>query len=410
MHPTIPNRTADLLRNSPPRRIALFLFDLSLTGVARNGVRLANALAEVGHIVNMLVCRADAGHLHRLNRKVAVVEVGSHAQRKLSRTLAMALAIPALRRRIASLSPDVLVSLGNHGHLAAFAASLGLRTNRVYRVSNDLHHPDEGIIAHLARRGVMAMMIRGAARVMLVSAHLASDPVFAASRKAGKLQVVTNGVAAATIRKLGEPPCGHPWLDDKDLPCIVSVGRLSAQKNHATLLEALAIANRETPVRLLLLGQGTATARSALLARIAGLGLADRVALLDPVENPFPFLARASTFVLPSLWEGASNVLLEAVALDVPIVAARSAGNAQDVLAYGRFGLLVDPLDADALARSILLQMGPDAIHPGARALDFDLTRATSRACSLILDAAAGETGRLPIEHTSSALAKVLAK
>lgn len=398
------------LPSSAPRTIVLFLFDLSLTGVARNGVRLANELAEAGHAVHLLVCRAGDRGLHALSPRVAVVEIGSPAHCRLPRALAMALAVAALRQRITALAPDALVSLGNHGHLAVFAASVGLGTHRVYRISNDLCHPGDGVAVRTLRRGAMALVIRSARRMILVSPHLANDPAFAAVRGTGTLKVVANGVAAATIRSLGEPPSRHAWLDDKTMPCIVAIGRLAAQKNHATLLEALAIANRQAPVRLVLLGQGTAGARAALLSRVAELGLADRVALLDPVANPFPYLARASVFVLPSLWEGASNVLLEAVALDVPIVAARSAGNAQDVLGYGRFGLLVDPLDADALARSILLQIGPQACRPGTRADDFDAARATARACDLILEAASPEPDP-PLAHRPRApLAKVLTK
>ena len=65
--------------------------------------------------------------------------------------------------------------------------------------------------------------------------------------------------------------------------------------------------------------------------------------------------AHADAFVLPSWWEGSPNVLLEAMAVDVPIVASRSAGNAVDLLDDGRCGLLVDPADAAAMAALALL-------------------------------------------------------
>jgi glycosyltransferase involved in cell wall biosynthesis len=102
-------------------------------------------------------------------------------------------------------------------------------------------------------------------------------------------------------------------------------------------------------------------------------------------------VARAATFVLPSLWEGASNALLEAVACDVPIVASRSAGNAQEVLGYGRFGLLVDPLDVKGMAQAILYQTSADACRPGNRAADYSADDALARVCQAIVELAPAE-------------------
>jgi glycosyltransferase involved in cell wall biosynthesis len=123
-----------------------------------------------------------------------------------------------------------------------------------------------------------------------------------------------------------------------------------------------------------------------LKAEAARLGLGQRARFLGIRHDVPDLLGASDLFVLPSLWEGASNVLLEALACDVPIVASRSAGNAQEVLGYGRFGLLVDPQDAAGMAQAILYQTSADAVRPGTRAADFPAAQAIARACRAVTD------------------------
>ncbi|MGE4322607.1 MAG: glycosyltransferase [Sphingobium sp.] len=372
----------------PSRRITLFLFDLSLTGVARNGVRLANALSARGHQVELMLCRDDGRAAHILAPDVTVTILGAAHHARLGRPAALAAALPALRAQLRQSRPWAFVSLGNHGHIAALAASLGLPgLRRIYRISNDPHHPGDGAVKRALRRLSLTLLARAADRLILVSPHLAETPPFRAAT--GKVVAIPNGVEAAEIRDMANQACPHPWLSDPDTPCILTIGRLSAQKNHETLIRALALTGRQRPVRLIILGQGSDKARTRLMTLAAELGVDRRVALLPPVANPFPYIGHATAFVLPSLWEGASNALLEAVACGVPIIASRTAGNAQDVLGYGRFGLLVDPLDIAALAKAIDWQTGTDPCRPGARADAFRADVAVGLTCRAILDAGA---------------------
>lgn len=369
-------------------RIALFLFDLTLTGVVRNGVRLANALSARGHPVELIVCRDDGRAAHIFAPNVTVTAIGARGQARLSRPAALIAALPALRRRLRQSNPAAFVSLGNHGHIAAMAASFGLPgLRRIYRISNDPRHPGDGPVKRALRTLSLTLLARAADRLILVSPHLADLPPFRAV--ADKVVAIANGVDAAAIRDLAGQECPHPWLGDADIPCLLTMGRLSAQKNHETLIRALARVNRQRLVRLIILGGGSEKARARLMALATELGVEQQVALLPPVANPFPYIGHAAAFVLPSLWEGASNALLEAVACGVPVIAARTAGNAQDVLGYGRFGLLVDPMDSAALARAIAWQTGPDPCYPGRRADAFRADVAIALACRAVLDACA---------------------
>jgi glycosyltransferase involved in cell wall biosynthesis len=146
---------------------------------------------------------------------------------------------------------------------------------------------------------------------------------------------------------------------EKETIEILFAGRLDPQKNPLLLLEALAAARRRPGgerLRTTFLGDGPE--RQAAADRARALGLGDAARFLGRVADVPVHLARADIFVLPSLSEGVSNALLEALAHGVPAVASDIPGNAE-VISHRETGLLVPPGDAGALA-SALLEPGGD--------------------------------------------------
>lgn len=122
-------------------------------------------------------------------------------------------------------------------------------------------------------------------------------------------------------------------------PLVVAAGRLAAVKNYPLLLEALTQLKDRFPIHAWILGDGAERARLERLAADAGLG--DRIRFLGFQQNPWRFIARGDVFVLTSRYEGFGNVLIEAMACGVPVVATRSAG-AEEIVTDGVNGLLVD--------------------------------------------------------------------
>jgi glycosyltransferase involved in cell wall biosynthesis len=105
-------------------------------------------------------------------------------------------------------------------------------------------------------------------------------------------------------------------------------------------------------------------------------------------------MREAGLFALPSLWEGSSNVLLEALACGTPIVASRTAGDAELILDRGRFGLLADPADPADWAGAILRQLGSERVLPGDRADGFSRQAALASYLALFDDC--GRLNRRP--------------
>jgi glycosyltransferase involved in cell wall biosynthesis len=131
----------------------------------------------------------------------------------------------------------------------------------------------------------------------------------------------------------------------------ITVATLKAQKGHRYLIEAAAKVVRQHPdTHFLLVGDGEL--RAELEAHTRALGLADRIHFLGSRRDVSELLAASDVFILPSLWEGLSMALLEAMAAAKPIVATAVSGTEQTMV-HGQTGLLVPPSDAPALAQAI---------------------------------------------------------
>jgi L-malate glycosyltransferase len=164
---------------------------------------------------------------------------------------------------------------------------------------------------------------------------------------AGRLVRMASGVDAAHFR----PGASAVEADLLPRPRAVFTGRLHPQKNIPLLLEAWTEVARRSPANLILVGPGNDRRK---LEELAGsLGLAGRVQFTGGVADPADYLRAADLFVLPSVAEGMSNSLLEAMATALPCVASRIAGNT-DLIDDRRNGRLVEQPDAQMWAAGIL--------------------------------------------------------
>ncbi|MHB2025061.1 MAG: glycosyltransferase [Elusimicrobiota bacterium] len=140
---------------------------------------------------------------------------------------------------------------------------------------------------------------------------------------------------------------------------IGSCGRLDAQKNHECLIRALAQIKDRLTWRCVILGEGPKRAR--LQSLIRRFGLLDRVRLLGERLDMADWASCFDLFVLPSLWEGLPNVLLEAMSAGAPC-AASAVDGIPEVVGNGETGFLFPPGDPGALARAIMTAASDKAL------------------------------------------------
>ncbi len=172
---------------------------------------------------------------------------------------------------------------------------------------------------------------------------------------ADRLTVIPNAVDVSPFDQSEGTPV-VPGLDG--LPAgafvVLYLGRLDVQKGLPTLIEAAGLVAATGPgesLHLLMAGDGPE--RPALEAEVASRpGLAGRVHWLGRRSDVPALLRAADLLVLPSLWEGMPNAVLEAMAARRPVVATAVEGT-EDVVVPGETGWLVPPGDAQALAEAL---------------------------------------------------------
>ena len=162
---------------------------------------------------------------------------------------------------------------------------------------------------------------------------------------------------------------------------VLGVGRLRRQKGFDMLIRAFASADL-AGTDLLIAGEGSD--RDSLAALCTELGVADRVVFLGYRADVLELMRAASCFVLSSRWEGFGNVLVEALAAQVPIVSFDCPHGPREILADGRFGLLVEPENTEALARAIEHQVR-SGDGRNLRWRDFSLEQSARRYMEVML-------------------------
>jgi glycosyltransferase involved in cell wall biosynthesis len=250
-----------------------------------------------------------------------------------------------LKRAIGRTEADVVVSVGTYANLLIPLAAGGRP------VITSVHTP---LGTHLreARFGrIIRMLLRWRlprSRVVAPTDALAQE--LRRDFGARDVQVIPHGVDIDYLAARAEkPPVGLPVQTDYILAC----GRLTAAKDYPTLLRACAMArDRGLQLPLLILGDGELRDELHGLAR--ELDLSGLVHFLGHCDNPFPFMRRARFLVQASAWEGFGLVLLEAMALGVPIIATDCPSGPAEVLDHGRYGLLVPPGQPAALADAMV--------------------------------------------------------
>ena len=198
-----------------------------------------------------------------------------------------------------------------------------------------------------------------------------------------KITTILNGVRIETIQTLISAPIPD-WSEiSQNRPVFVAVGRMISQKGFHFLLHSFQKVLVNYPARLLILGDGEL--RSSLEAECDRLGIRDSVVFRGFVANPYKYMARSTVFVSSSLWEAFPYVLLEALAVGIPVIATRCPSGPQEILGSGRYGILVEPANIEEMATAMVRLLADegsrkqfaDTAH--SRALDFTAERMCSR-------------------------------
>lgn len=200
-----------------------------------------------------------------------------------------------------------------------------------------------------------------------------------------KLVRIYNPVDIRNVRNLASALPG-PYSGPG--PHLVAAGRFSPEKGFDLLLSAMSILHERVPeADLTILGAGPLAGE--LIAQAERLGLSQTVRFAGFQQNPWPYFKHATTLVLPSRYEGLPNVVLEALALETPVVAFDCPGALRELKAWCNNLVMVPPQSPQALADAITSVCNESAaMHMGsnsALAGKFGVEQIVSEYSNLLL-------------------------
>jgi glycosyltransferase involved in cell wall biosynthesis len=262
-------------------------------------------------------------------------------------------ALPAVVRLVWRLQPQTVIStLRNMNMLLIVSKAFLPRHTRIVVRESALASPTLKHETDRPRlwRWLYRHLYKHADHVIALSDAMAADLVENFSVPTDKIVRIYNPVDSRRVRELaelGDSPYSGPG------PHLVGVGRFTREKGFDILLDALPEVVRRFPTAdLVILGEGPLGEQLRNQARQLGLLNHVRLPGFDP--NPWRYFRHADLFILPSRYEGLPNVLLEALAVGVSVVATDCPGGVRDVQACDPEMTMVPPENPEALARAII--------------------------------------------------------
>jgi glycosyltransferase involved in cell wall biosynthesis len=323
-------------------------------GAQRQAERLATYLAARGVRVGVITRRV--GPLLRHERRDGfdvnrLMQIGPGKMKTLTFTLAAIIALLRLRD-----SYDIL-----HAHLASSPAIAGaiagklLRKRVIVKFGNSDSFGDVQSAQKSWRGRLRLFILRRWADLCIALDPEMEKEILGAGFTRDRVILMDNGIEAGDFLPCSDKAgakkvLGLIGLENKTV--ILYTGRLVAQKALHLLLEAMQHAlNNYQDLHLLIIGHGEE--KDALIALTKKLRIQDNVSFVEQVDDVKPFLNAADIFALPSLAEGISNSLLEAMSCGLACIVTR-VGGSPEVLGNGEYGLLINPNNSEELSDAIM--------------------------------------------------------
>ncbi len=285
-----------------------------------------------------------ADELRKLPLSLAVIPEKQHGP------LALAAGLARVFRRF---RPDVVHTHKYKDSILASIVARCMGVPHVVRIVHGLPEPFQGLrnvkmsAYMIADRFVTRRLVD---KVIAVSSEI--EQALGRLYDPDRLVCIHNGIDLEAVRVTTQrADKRREWGVDDKAVLIGTVGRLVPVKAHAVLLEAFQILSQSHP-NVLLIFVGDGPLRVQLEADANRMGLGRSVIFAGHQEQAYDFINMADIFVLPSLHEGIPMVLLEALALQRPVVASR-VGGIPEVIVHDHSGKLVCAGDARELALTL---------------------------------------------------------
>jgi len=321
-------------------------------GAERQLVRLCNYLNKGRTDVTIAALRVGGEYEDFLENNVKIDYLNSRIiKSSLLSHLLGRMMLPGL---ILKHEPDVIHSNQSLLNIICIKTceSINYKGRVVLGIQNNLTAEMEGI-PYLIRnkwKGAVLNSFKMSDKVVALSRGVASDLFRHSSELENRTTVIYNACVDDNIRNSMQKPITD--MKRPEVPVLIACGRLVHQKDYPTLLRAVNIVKQQMPIEVWILGEGPL--RKKLESYAESLEIHDNIRFLGFQKNPFKYLAAADVFVLSSVHEGFGNVIVEAMACDLPVISTNCPFGPNEIIQHEWNGILTRPGDHEGMAEWIL--------------------------------------------------------
>lgn len=312
-------------------KILFVISNFSIGGAQRITLTLSRWLVQNQKAVCVVALSASENN-YQLIDGIKFVCLGQRSSKEFART------IKSLRSVIKDEKPDIVITMGVSTSIYTVLAMPGIKSKHIISERNDPRH-------FLGRPIVkkISQSLIGFADGYVFQTQEASEYYPVSIQKKGT--VIPNPLMAKEL------PCAAGSEKEK---MIVTMGRLTAQKNHRLLIDAFAAFSKDHPdYKLCIFGSGELKQQTA--EYIASLNLEDEIILHEACNDVLERISSAEMFVLSSDFEGMPNALMEAMAMGLPCISTDCpCGGPRYLIQHGYNGLLIPVGNRNALTEAMV--------------------------------------------------------
>lgn len=350
------------------KKVIFLIPSLNGGGAERVFIQLLKVLDRNVFEIYLMVTNLEGPYVNEIPNDINIIDLQKTSVKR---------SLFSLIKEINKIKPNVIISTLFHMNLALLIISPFLigRPRIILREANPPRFSMGGLPKGKLFIWLYSRLYKRSDAIVAISTDVSNDIQKTLKVKKEKIRIIYNPVDISGIQKKSREKVLHKWFNEKNVPIIISVGRLVEQKDHTTLIKAFAKVRRKKLCKLLILGEGYYYTK--LKKMVDNLNLSSDVEFLGFVSNPFKYIHNSDLFVLSSKWEGFGMVLIETLALGTPIVSTDCLGGPHEILNNGEYGKLVPVGNDDIMADKIIemLNNPSDKKKLISRAMDFDISK-----------------------------------
>ena len=331
--------------------ISLFIPSFETGGVENNVILYSKILIENGYRVDVVYTRANDKKLQLISDEVNRVKIKPILNIPFvhPRVIDSLNIVVEYYKYLKKNKENILViSFQNSIVSILLCRLLGIKV--IARVANhpNIINVDGTLMTKISN--FLKNYIYRYATLVITNSQITSKQI--AMNTKAKTKTIYNPSFSNKIVEMSNEPIDDEKFSNIKTKKVIAVGRLVNQKNFELLIRAFKIVLESVDAHLIIIGEGEK--RDEIIRLIEELNLANKVYLAGFQSNPYKYVKNSDLFVLSSLYEGLPNSLIEAIAVDTPVIATNCLSGPSEILLNGEGGDLIEVGNVEQLSKSII--------------------------------------------------------